>query len=987
MQTESSVARLRVPESVLGGISPLVHALALVGAGFQCVTLHAPTTDGGCTCKKPDCGNSRGKHPYDAAWQKKPLIEEQQVRDSFARFRTWTPNLGMILGEQRGGDYIIAIDVDDEPRYQELLTKYGQLPETPQCKSGRGFRLIFRLHDDVPRSRLKNLAGLGGAKGVDVKCNNGGQVAIAPSIHYLGIRYAWERVGEIAWLPAEWVLAILSPAEPPKWVRDFTPQTIRGDQRAARRIERWLEKIVAEETSLLSGITEGSRNNALLRTTVNLLSCANGTMLSTSFGYVIRQVINAGLATGLPQREVEQTVENARAYVEREGLVRYPREVVQPGQVNQSGTPPPPSAPSEQTPLAPSNLDSGGFPIIKITTSLADVADATVAALAAGDKAIYQRDGALVRVVRIANLDEAKKKAASEGAPEIGAIAIPTLLERLTRVAKYLKINKDAWVPTLPTKDLTQAVFHRGEWSGVRDLLGILESPSLRPDGRVIDVPGYDDVTKFLYAPSCEFLPVPDAPTQEDAIKGLEELREVFVDFPFAPIKGAGPGKDQPGREVPIAAILTILGRPAIKGACPGFLIDAPTPGSGKSMCNDAACMIATGRAAPRGTFPSNDEELEKMMGACAVAGRLVMGFDNVDKPFGGGPIDKYLAAIDTVDVRILGRTEMPIMRWRGIMLASGNNFHIKGDTFRRVLKAIIETNEENPETRTGFKHAPLLPWVLEERPRLVRAALTMLRAYVLAVASGAYKPVVIEQPMGGFEAWTHLVVQTIIFAGGQNVLGARPAKDSSRGLFLSLLTGWSRLQSQVILSADGKALPLRGRTAREALEYLYPSAGIAGPPAGWDALKEAIETLTSSSAERPPHPLKFANQLRNLKGRKFGGIRLVNVENRDGISEWEVVDSNNVMVVVSSTREPFPSARTENPVKVLQHTKTEPCPRCHEQAFCDNCGICTKCHFSAPDVDLPHPPAPHPKLKCSECGETSAHARTCAVTRKAASN
>ena len=881
-QPESSITRLRVPDNVLHGIDPVVHAVALVGAGFQCVTLHTPTTDGGCSCKKPDCGNSRGKHPVDGAWQKKPLIEEQQVRDSFSRFRAWTPNLGMILGEQRGGDYLIAIDVDDEPRYQELLIKYGPLPETPRCKSGRGFRLIFRLRDDVPRNRLKNLAALGGAKGVDVKCNNGGQVAIAPSIHYLGIRYAWERVGEIAWLPPEWALAILSPAEPPKWVREFTPQTIRDDKRATGRIEKWLEKIVVEETALLSGIKEGGRNDALLRTTANLLACANGTLLATSFGYVIRQVTAAGLATGLPQREVEATVENARAYVEREGLVRYPREVVQPGQSS-----PPSSAmvPSSNGPpsLAPSALDSDGLPIIRITTALADATDATVAALAAGDKGIYQRDGALVRVVRVADKDEAKKKATSEGAPEIGAIALPTLLERLTRVAKYLKITKDQWVPTLPTKDLTQAVFHRGEWDGVRDLLGILESPSLRPDGKVIDVPGYDDVTKFLYAPSCEFLPVPESPTQEDAIRALEELREVFVDFPFARVKGAAPGRDQPGREVPIAAILTILARPAIKGACPGFLIDAPTPGSGKSMCNDAACIIATGRAAPRGTFPSNDDELEKMMGACAVAARLVMGFDNVDKPFGGAPLDKYLSAIDTVDVRLLGRTEMPIMRWRGIMLASGNNFHIKGDTFRRVLKATIETAEENPETRTGFKHSPLLPWVTQERPRLVRAALTMLRAYVLAIASGTYKPEILQQPMGGFEAWSDIVVQTIIFSGGQNVLGARPAKDSSRGIAHAILEGWARLPKP---HTDGI-------TSREAIALLYPG-GLrpsleAESKGSFDNLREAIEMATNSSADHLPHPKRLSNELRRLKGRLFGGMRLMGYEDSEGIARWNV--------------------------------------------------------------------------------------------------
>ena len=879
MQTESSIARLRVPDSVLVGTSPLDHALALVGAGFQCVTLHAPTTDGGCTCKKPDCGNSRGKHPYDAAWQKKPLVEEQQVRDSFARFRAWIPNLGMILGEQRGGDYLIAVDVDDLPRYQELLTKYGPLPETPRCTSGRGFRLLYRLHDDVPRNRLKNLAALGGAKGVDVKCNNGGQVAIAPSIHYLGIRYAWERVGEIAWLPPEWALAILSPVEPPKWVREFTPQTIRDDKRATARIEKWLEKIVVEETSLLSGIKEGGRNDALLRTTANLLACANGTLLATSFGYVMRQVMAAGLATGLPQREVEQTIENARAWVEREGLIRYPREVVQPGQ----GTPPSSSTiPSSSGPpsMAPPDLDSGGLPIIKITLALADAADATIAALAAGDKGIYQRDGALVRVVRVANQDEAKKKAVPDGAPEIVAVALPTLLERLTRVAKYLKVVKDAWVPTLPTKDLTQAVFHRQEWEGVRDLLGVLESPSLRPDGMVINQPGYDVATKFLYAPSCEFLPVPDAPTQEDAIKALKELREVFIDFPFAHTKNP-PGEDQPGREVPIAAILTLLARPAIRGACPGFLFDAPTPGTGKSLCSDAVCMIATGRGAPRGTFPSNDDELEKMLGACAARGAMVVGFDNVDLQFGGAPLDKYIAAIDTVDVRILGRSEMPTMRWRGVVLASGNNFHVKGDTFRRVLRVRIETKEENPETRTGFKHDPLLPWVLEERPRLVRAALTMLRAYVSAVASGIYLPRTI-QPMGGFEAWTNLVVQTIIFAGGQNVLGARPPKDSTRGVAHAILEGWGRLPKP---HADGI-------TAREALGLLYPgglrSSLEMDGKGSFDTLREAIEMATNSSADHPPHPRRLGNELRRLKGRPFGGVRLVGHDDGD-ISRWTV--------------------------------------------------------------------------------------------------
>ena len=357
-----------------------------------------------------------------------------------------------------------------------------------------GLSSVCRRRPSQPTEKPRGRP-LGGAriKGVDVKCNDGGQVAIAPSIHYLGIRYKWERVGEIAWLPSAWALAILSPAEPPKWVRDFTPQTIRGDQRATKRIERWLEKIVAEETSLLSGTTEGGRNNAILRTTVNLLSCANGTMLSTSFGFVIRQVIAAGLATGLSQREVEQTVENARAYVEREGLVRYPRLVVPGPQSEASSSSSAIPTSSDGPSLAPSNLDSGGLPIIKITTALADATDATVAALAAGDKGIYQRDGALVRVVRVVNPEDAKKKAASEGAPEVW---VPSRSQRFSSASRVWpstsRSPRTRGSPHSPPKNSTKRFFTAVNGKMYAHLLGILESPSLRPDGMVIDVPGYD---------------------------------------------------------------------------------------------------------------------------------------------------------------------------------------------------------------------------------------------------------------------------------------------------------------------------------------------------------------------------------------------------------------------------------------------------------------------------------------------------------------
>jgi hypothetical protein len=164
-----------------------------------------------------------------------------------------------------------------------------------------------------------------------------------------------------------------------------------------------------------------------------------------------------------------------------------------------------------------------------------------------------------------------------------------------------------------------------------------------------------------------------------------------------------------------------------------------------------------------------------------------------------------------------------------------------------------------------------------------------MLRAYMLAVESGVYKPEKI-QPMGGFEAWSNLVVQTILFAGGQNVLGARPAKDSSRGIAHALLEGWARLPKT---HADGI-------TAREALGLLYPGglrASLEQDGKGnFDNLREAIEMATNSSSDHPPHPRRLGNELRRLKGRLFGGMKLVGHEDGDDIVRWtveRVVDEN----------------------------------------------------------------------------------------------
>ena len=141
-------SRLSIPEELLTASTVEDHVTICSVCGLRPLLLHAPVGEGGCTCgkvhdKTASGSSSAGKHPIQSNWSKRELSLDD-LRDQLARLR-FTPNLGMVLGKQRDGEYIIAVDVDDAPRFAELEAELGPLPETPRCDSGRGFRLFFTL--------------------------------------------------------------------------------------------------------------------------------------------------------------------------------------------------------------------------------------------------------------------------------------------------------------------------------------------------------------------------------------------------------------------------------------------------------------------------------------------------------------------------------------------------------------------------------------------------------------------------------------------------------------------------------------------------------------------------------------------------------------------------------------------------------------------------------------------------------------------------
>lgn len=537
----------------------------------------------------------------------------------------------------------------------------------------------------------------------------------------------------------------------------------------------------------------------------------------------------------------------------------------------------PDDSPREKRPLRVQKRPRD-VPEIKIDHEIARMVVAASSALAQ-DEVTFQRNGELVHITRIAEGDaesdpEKCRSPIAVDTPTIRVMTRSTLKSRLSDCVRWIRLSKRGdYKPTTPPDSVVGAVHEAGQWSGVRTLVGVAEAPFLRRDGSIVQVPGYDAETGYVYAPSTRYPRIPERPTQEDARDALAQLADVYADFPFA---------SRAASYVPIAAIMTILARAGIDGAVPGFVFDATTRGSGKTKLAETVSEIATGRDAARAALPTQDEELEKVIGAYALRGASLITWDNVDRTVSGGPLDRVLTARDTIDLRILGKSEMPTMQWRAVILLTGNNVDVRGDTTRRVILSRLEPDVERPEARTGFRHPDLIAHVKNARPRLVAAALTVLRAYVMAGREDV--KTADWGTWGSFEAWSALVPPAIVFAGGADPMGARLADDSDHDPEVQALAMiLARLPS---FDHDG-----RGVAVRDLIGCLYPGGR---PPEdgradGNDDLREAIEQLSPARPGQAPSTSKLAYRLRASRGRLIGGRRLVAVSGRAGVVRWHV--------------------------------------------------------------------------------------------------
>lgn len=521
---------------------------------------------------------------------------------------------------------------------------------------------------------------------------------------------------------------------------------------------------------------------------------------------------------------------------------------------------------------APKVVAPPNIPEIKTGTDIGRMVDESIVAIS-DDRCIYKRGGKLVKVVTIPDgpdgVETRAKIGRASGSHVIREASHATIRERLATMARWIKWNASSksYVGTLPPEMVVSALIDRGEWGGIRTLVSIATSPRLKPDGTILQTPGYDPSTGILYWPNEPYIDVLDEPTLDDAKGAIEALKEVVCDFPFQKPEHLSAW---------LAFLLTIFARPAIDGPVPLFAVDATTRGSGKSQLVDAACAIAVGRDAARTSLPQEDDEMRKRITSLVLEGDPIVLLDNITQPIVLPSLDGLITSTEWKD-RELGRNATVTAPHRGVWCATGNNLILGGDLPRRTLHIRMESPLENPEDRTDFRHHPLLPWIKSQRRRLVASALTVLRAWTFA---GSPR---VTRTLESFTSWGNIIPQALVWAGEVSPLLARAELsqhvDEDKQILRVLHDGLARLQSD------------RWLTVRDILSALYPDRhpGEPTPPDGFDDLRDAIEEATRTASGRTPEAKRVGKLLLKWRGRVVGERRIVNGEPRKHVATWRV--------------------------------------------------------------------------------------------------
>lgn len=433
--------------------------------------------------------------------------------------------------------------------------------------------------------------------------------------------------------------------------------------------------------------------------------------------------------------------------------------------------------------VAPDEQEAGGGPDLRIVVNKPEL-DITNEADAI--------DG-LLDIMRANQLPDLYKRSSGpcwvyeddQGNPLVKQLGTDNLRAYLGDHVTTYQVVKDPF--TEGTKEVRElfmpktcgTILGRKDWP-LMPLRGIVTSPVVRPDGSLVQAPGYDRGTGLYMHPRVPLRRLQSQVSKESVERAKDiVLNQMLADFPFV---------DDSDRAQYLGALLSPIIRPYVPGPTPLVVITGTSQASGKTLLKDVFGRLYGLAETP---WAENDAELRKAITAKMWdCGDPVIAMDNL--PNGHiikSPILSSLVTSATWSDRLLGSTSSVTMPNDRLWVLTGNNLRTGGDNARRTLWVRLDPDCPNPDQRDNFIVGDLRDWLESNASTLVAALVTMVRGWL---ADGAKT---VNTRMGDYSRWASVIAGILSYLQVDGWLANRgeasAVLDDEAQEWAAFLTDW----------------------------------------------------------------------------------------------------------------------------------------------------------------------------------------------------
>lgn len=346
----------------------------------------------------------------------------------------------------------------------------------------------------------------------------------------------------------------------------------------------------------------------------------------------------------------------------------------------------------------------------------------------------------------------------------------------------------DGWRHTSPPRDVVGAILDAPDLLDVPIVEQVVNAPVFSPTGTLHIEPGLLEAARVWYEPADAMKlawSVPERPSSEHVETALGYFRYLSADFPFV---------DRASEVHALALAVQPFVRPMIDGPTPLFVVEAPTPRTGKGLLVKTALIPFLGYEVAARPEPRDHEEWRKQAVAFLLSGKPVFFLDNVTARLDSGPLASAVTE-GRVASRLLGHSKDVEAPVRCTWIVAGNNPRLSQEIAGRGVPIKLDARVARPQDRTGFREPNLPRWAREHRGQLVWSALTLAQAWI---AAGRPGPDARVPPLGGFESWRGVLGGIVSHAGlGEHFLvnveafQSEHVDDEDESLCLALGAWW----------------------------------------------------------------------------------------------------------------------------------------------------------------------------------------------------